>query len=330
MNGDTDFAAKPLLTAVLSSVVLGLAGCQAAPVTRVGPDGLWDAHTHLSWYGEAALARLAANSVVAVRDCGGDPEQLMRWRTEIAAGTRVGPRIYLSGPALDGPKDAPFRRTITTPDEARRIVDELAAMKVDFIKTHNAIPRDAYFALLEQAHRHGLPVASHLPKGVPAWEAADAGVGSIEHAAESLLASPIYAGFAADVEEAMAWWRSPAGDAALAHLAASGVAVTPTLVAYEASTEMRRDTPAYEPRRRVLAFLIELTGRLHQAGVPLLAGSDFASPDLPLVPGDSLHRELVLLQQAGLSRSEAHAAAGANVAKWLESSSRVRSAPTQD
>lgn len=309
---------KQRLTWVTLSAVLSFAGCNATHAVRTGQNGFWDAHTHLSWYGDDALARLVAGGVVAVRDCGGDAKQLKQWRDEISAGHRIGPRIYFAGPALDGPKDAPFRLTITTPEEARRAVDELAKMDVDFIKTHDAISRDAYLAVLDQARRQGLRVASHLPKGVPAWEAADAGVGSIEHAAESLLASPIYAGYAANVDEAMEWWQSPAGDAAIVHLAEAGVAVTPTLVAYEASTEMRRDTDAYEPRRRVLAFLVELTGRLHRAGVTILAGSDFASPEAPLVPGKSLLREIDLLQQAGLSQSEAFAAAGSNVSQWLQ------------
>jgi imidazolonepropionase-like amidohydrolase len=292
-----------------------LAGCVVLDTAR---DGLWDAHTHLSWYGEQALERLSAGGIVAVRDCGGDVKQLRQWRDEIAAGQRLGPRIHFSGPALDGPKDSPHRLVVTTPEEGRQAVDRLAEQGLDFIKTHNAIPADAYFAVLDQARRRGLPVASHLPKGVAAWDAAEAGVASIEHAAESLLASPIYAGYAKDPDEAMKWWRSPAGDAAIARLARTKVAVTPTLVTYEAFTEMRRGTPAHEPRQQVFAFLLELTGRLHRAGVVLLAGSDFASPDIPLVPGQSLLREMELLQQAGLSQAEVRAAAGTNVSRWLE------------
>lgn len=307
---------RTLISIALVSL-LPQAGCGTTHAVHVDSDGLWDAHTHLSWYGEEALDRLAASGVVAVRDCGGDVEQLAQWRDEIASGRRRGPRIYFSGPALDGPKDSRHRLIITTAEEARDAVDALAGLGVDFIKTHNAIPRDAYFAVLDRARRHGLRVASHLPKGIAAWEAVDGGVGSIEHAAESLLASPIYAGYAEDVDEAMIWWRSPQGDAAIARLAGSGVAVTPTLVTYEAFTELRRGSPEYEPRRRVLAFLIELTRRLHRGGVVLLAGSDFASPDAPLVPGVSLSRELELLRQAGLTESEVQAAAGANVSRWI-------------
>lgn len=295
-----------------------LSACITPPVVQ-DASGVVDAHSHLSLYGEGALALLVAANVTAVRDCGGDLAQLKQWKREIAEGRRIGPIIYLAGPALDGPKDAKFRLTISTPDEARNAVDYLARMNVDFIKTHNAVPRDAYFAVLEEAHRHNLRVASHLPKGVAAWEAADAGVGSIEHAAESLLASPIYAGYATNVDEAMAWWESPQGEAAIVRLARLHVAVTPTLVTYAAFTELRRGTPAYESRQRVLAFLIKLTGRLFRAGVVILAGSDFTSSDVPLVPGKSLRDEIALLQQAGLPRDEALKAAGSNIIEWLKS-----------
>lgn len=304
---------------MLACVLIGclLTGCLSSPIRSPRSTELADAHTHLSWYGEESLTLLTNAGVTSVRDCGGDIEQLRRWKTEIAEGRRIGPRIYMSGPALDGPKDAKFRLTIRTPEEARTAVNYLARMQVDFIKTHNAISRDTYFAVLDEAKRQRLRVASHLPKGVAAWEAADAGVGSIEHAAESLLASPIYAGYATNVQEAMAWWDSPQGDAAIQHLANKRVAVTPTLVTYAEMSELRRGTPAYEDRQRVLVFLLRLTGRLYRAGVPILAGSDFAGSDLPLVPGKALLGEIELLKQAGIPDDEARKAAGPNIIEWL-------------
>jgi imidazolonepropionase-like amidohydrolase len=296
-----------------------LAGCASLPRNAPADTAyLGDAHTHLSYRGAAALDALHAAGINLVRDCGGDAAQLRAWREEIAAGRRRGPLIYFSGPVIDGPKPlARFRITVATPEQARRAVDRLADDGVDFIKTHNAVPREAYFAVLAQAKTRGLRVASHLPRGVSVHEAVEAGVGSIEHAAESLLASPIYAGKARDATEAMAWWDSPAGEAEIRFLAARKVTVTPTLVAYEAFTEARRGTADYAARREVVAYLIRLTGRLHAAGVTLLAGSDFAGPDAPIEPGVSLHRELALLREAGLSESEVRAAAGANLIAWL-------------
>jgi imidazolonepropionase-like amidohydrolase len=305
--------------AAVAAVVLLLAACSTPPVRG-------DAHVHLSYRGPSALDALADHDVSVVRDCGGDAAQLRGWREEIARGERRGPRIFFSGRVIDGPKPmALFRITVRTPDEARAAVATLDAEGVDFVKTHNALSREAFFAVLDEANRRGLRVASHLPAGVSVVEAAEAGVGSIEHAAESLLSSAITTGAAADVDAAMAWWESPAGDAAIDALVQHGVAVVPTLVAYEQFTEARRGTPQYEPRRRVLAFLVRLVGRLHRRGVVVMAGSDTAGPDAPIEPGASLEREIELLREAGLDAKALRAAAGPNLVAWL-GAARVRRA----
>ncbi len=301
----------------LAAVVWGCANPQAGTSPLVAVD-LWDAHTHLSWAGAAALDSLVNHGVVAVRDCGGDALQLRAWRDSILAGQRRGPHIYFSGPALDGPKQSMRHRVlVTTPERAAWVVDSLAQLDVAFIKTHNAIPPAAFFAVLRAARRHHRKVAAHLPRGVPAWTAADSGVGSLEHAAESMLASPIYANYATDIDGAIAWWRSSAGDSMLQHLAQTGVAVTPTLVAYRTFTLHASTEEDRLGRQRVLDFLIELTGRMHRAGITLLAGSDFATPDSLLVPGPSIHMEIGLLESAGLSHKEAVTAAGTAVSAWL-------------
>jgi imidazolonepropionase-like amidohydrolase len=61
---------------------------------------------------------------------------------------------------------------------------------------------------------------------------------------------------------------------------------------------------------------IELVGLLHEAGVPLLAGSDTGNPFV--VPGFSLHTELELLVHAGLSPLAAIRTATVNPARFLE------------
>jgi imidazolonepropionase-like amidohydrolase len=58
-----------------------------------------------------------------------------------------------------------------------------------------------------------------------------------------------------------------------------------------------------------------LTGELHQAGIPLLAGSDSLDPFV--FSGESLHRELGELVRAGLSPSEALWSATAGAARFL-------------
>jgi imidazolonepropionase-like amidohydrolase len=74
------------------------------------PD-LWDMHVHLRGGAdlipdnEVWLPVFLAHGITGVREMGGDiADTVFRWRTEIANGTRRGPRILTSGPMLDGPK----------------------------------------------------------------------------------------------------------------------------------------------------------------------------------------------------------------------------------
>jgi len=298
------------------------ASCGAPDLPRSGIHGFADAHVHLSAGLADHLDSLSAHGITVVRDCGGDVDQLLRWRAEIAAGTRRGPRLLIAGPALDGPKpDAEHRMTIRTPAEAEAAVDSLVALGVDFVKTHNAMPPAAFFAVLRRARTHGLKVAAHLPRGVPAWVAADSGVSSIEHAAESLVASPIYAGLAADAEEALRWWFSDAGDSAMARLAAAGVTVVPTLARYEASVHATSDPELGAARAAFLPKLLELVGRVHRAGVPFLVGSDLVGLASASPPWLGPAREIELLQEAGLTVEQAQDAGSARaLLRWLNAS----------
>ncbi len=69
--------------------------------------------------------------------------------------------------------------------------------------------------------------------------------------------------------------------------------------------------------QRWMHLMSELTGKLHAAGVPLLAGSDAPAPD-GVMPGVSLHEELNLLVEAGLSPYEALQTATVNPAIYME------------
>jgi imidazolonepropionase-like amidohydrolase len=66
---------------------------------------------------------------------------------------------------------------------------------------------------------------------------------------------------------------------------------------------------------RRMEALLRVTGAMHRAGVPLLAGSDAPNPGV--VPGIGLHHELELLVRAGLTPMEALQAATRNPARYL-------------
>lgn len=286
--------------------------------------GLWDMHGHLTDAGEDALALLVMNGITGVRDLGGDLALLHRWRAEIADGRRAGPRIVCAGPFVDGPKEGVTNRlTVTSPAVARRAVHELKASGVDFIKVHNALPREAFFALMAEARSEQVPVAVHLPAGVSSAEASDAGAASLEHI-ETINESAIWqpAASVATVEEAVEANLGRAGQDLFELLARNGTWYVPTLVAYERGFVLwSHDPEALRPRLVVHHKHIELVRMMHRAGVQIMAGSDFS--DWGMVPGVDLHNELALLVEAGFSPLEALQAATLNPATFLGLSQRL-------
>ena len=279
--------------------------------------GLWDMHGHLTDATESAFPLLIMNGVTGVRDMGGELDQIDRWRTEIDRGERIGPHIVRAGPFVDGPNEAPHHLTIRTPEEARRIVHELKGKGVDFIKVHNALPRDAFFALMDEARKEHIPVAVHLPKEVTAAEASEAGAVSLEHI-EMLGQSALLRkdATAKTVKDAVAENEGPLGQQTFATFVKNGTWYVPTLVAYERGFVLWSNNPrALVPRLEIHRRQVALVGAMHKAGVRIMAGSDFS--DWALVPGVDLHNELALLVEAGFSPMEALQAATLSPAEFL-------------
>jgi imidazolonepropionase-like amidohydrolase len=73
---------------------------------------------------------------------------------------------------------------VKTAEDARAAVRLLKERGVDLIKVHNFTPRDAFFAIADEAKRQNLPFAGHVPLKVTIEEAVDAGISSIEHLSE--------------------------------------------------------------------------------------------------------------------------------------------------
>ena len=150
--------------------------------------GLWDMHVHTvfgDWLPRnerVTLPLFVANGVTGVRDMGGDLPVLKEWRAAIAAGQLLGPRMFIAGPMLDGPVPRfPSSAPVATAADGRRIVDELQAQGVDFIKIQSLVPRDGYFAAADEARKLGISFVGHVPDAVRAAEASNAGQKSIEH-----------------------------------------------------------------------------------------------------------------------------------------------------
>jgi imidazolonepropionase-like amidohydrolase len=149
--------------------------------------GLWDMHTHV--LGKEMLALFVANGVTGVREMANYPLIVFALRDQVAAGTLLGPRMVAAGLIVDGPNPAwPFSIAVANEKEGREAVQTLKKRGSDFIKVYSLLPRDAYFAVADEAKKQGLPFAGHVPLVVSVAEASDAGQKSVEHLSGVLLA----------------------------------------------------------------------------------------------------------------------------------------------
>jgi hypothetical protein len=132
-----------------------------------------------------------ANGITSIRDMGTPLaiSETLNWRTRVANGTVLGPRIFAAGKLVDGPKPVwPESVSVGSEEQAREAVDMLHKDGVDFIKVYSRLPRVAYFAVAATAKKDGLSFVGHVPIYVSASEASVAGQRSIEHLSEILFA----------------------------------------------------------------------------------------------------------------------------------------------
>ncbi len=151
--------------------------------------GLWDMHVH-EWNKEAFFPLFIANGITGVRDMFAPLPPIKQWRAEVAAGTTIGPQIVAAGIILDGPNPAcaPCSIAVGNAADGRKAVLTVKEMGSDFIKVYSMLPRDAYFAIADEAKRQNMVFAGHVPEFVSAGEASDAGQKSIEHLTGVLVA----------------------------------------------------------------------------------------------------------------------------------------------
>jgi len=120
--------------------------------------GLINAHGHVN--NARDLLTYAAYGVTTVFSLGGEPQDVFVARELQTTPQLQRARVYVAGPVL----------TPNTPDEARALVDSVARQKVDIVKirvddnlgTTQKMSPDAYRAVIDQAHKQRLRVASHL------------------------------------------------------------------------------------------------------------------------------------------------------------------------
>jgi imidazolonepropionase-like amidohydrolase len=311
--------------------------------------GLGEMHAHIpprggrAWM-EDVLFLYLAHGITTARGMLGQPDHL-ELREDVAAGEVLGPRIYTSGPSING-------NSIPDPDSARRAVRHQHEAGYDFLKIHPGLTREEYDALVEEARDVGIRWAGHVSHDVGLHHALETGQASIDHLDKYVMAllpedvdvSPDEAGFfgfgavdrvdASKISEVVrataeaGVWNVPtqslieqvyAPESPEEMAAAPGVRYMPDdMVEDWKEAKARFDAdPRNTPERREEFIQLRryLINALHEAGAPLLLGSD--APQIFQVPGFSVHHELRLLVASGLSPYEALVTGTRNVATYF-------------
>ena len=251
---------------------------------RVLLPGLIDCHIHLT--DDATLAALARHGVTTGLDMG-------TWPPELVASLRNRPGVAdvrSSGTGATHPESAHAKRMgrakglVADPDEARAYVSQRVAEGVDYIKIIIDLPgydEATVRALVEAAHAQGLRTIAHAAARDAVLLAQAAGVDVLTHA-------PI---------------DRQLQESEVERTRSSGQVAVPTLTMMEAIVEK---IGAFAPVSYDVAR--SAVGQWYRAGVPILTGTDAnQAPSAPASPpyGTSLHHELELLVDAGLSPVDA-------------------------
>lgn len=330
------YVGSELATLPKSSLVVDATGKFLIP-------GLWDMHVH-TFFGEASpagrdvtLPLFVANGITGVRDMGSELDMVLRARGDISDGKLLGPRMIVAGPMLDGPKTQfPASIAITTPEDGRRAVDMLVGRGVNFIKVQSYVPREAYFAIVDECKRKQITFVGHVPDAIRGSEASNAGQKSFEHligifegsstAEDELLKGPKGPG------KFLQTYDASKEAALIALLAKNQTWQCPTLfwergqwlvdvidVSKDPDTQYapvlwrnvlwprftrsiikEMDTDPLPVREEFVQHELDIVKKLRAVGVPFLAGTDTPA-GVDVMPGFSLHLELQRFVAAGFT-----------------------------
>jgi len=289
------------------AIPAGIPTVDAAGTTIV--PGFWDMHTHVTQI-EWAPVYLAAG-VTTVRDMGNELEFIVPLREAVRSGRALGPRLLLAGLVDGGGPNAFGVVYAATPEDARRVVAKYHDAGFEQIKIYSLITPPIVEAIAAEAHRRGMTVTGHVPNGMTIDQAAAAGMDHIAHLAirGEAGSDEVTRTIAAlrerkTVIDPTQSWNELLGHALGTPIAAfqPGVAKIPPPLNRLFSSAGAAGIDAATARTRLERGL-RIVKALSDAGVPVVAGTDEG------IPGHSVHREIELYVEAGLTPLQALQAA---------------------
>lgn len=272
------------------------------------------------------------------------PEQMIfEYRNRRRDEGGLGAELFAAGPCLTATNGHCSEygvptRIVDTPEEARQEVTDLAGFAPDVVKivydhqtyggrSMPTVDLPTLTAVLETARAHGLKTVVHVGTWDDLREAALAGADAVTHTPGP---DAVPAGLAEILAE-QGTYHIPTlavqGD--FARMADDPGLLDDPLLIETTPAALRnayRVGDGWDPRivgfltwqRTLMDTSLEAVRALADAGVPMLAGTD--GGNMGVFQGYSVHRELELLVEAGLSEWSALRSATTNAARFLERS----------
>ena len=295
--------------------------------------GLAEMHGHLpspsmpEQVTENVLFLYVANGLTTVRGMQGNPSQI-ELRDRIRQGELVGPQLFLGSPSMNG-------NSVTTVEDADRLVREYHAAGFDLLKVHEGLSADVYDAIAATANEVGIPFAGHVTDNVGLFHALESGQATIDHldnyieslvpedrmrevpalrgvdqlldlVDENRLSTVIEATLAADagVIPTMVLWENGIfatrpSEELLEEWAEVRYMPPDTVQCWIQAVDQRVESSNLDAGRAVATLRRRLLKALHDGGVKVYLGTD--SPQIFSVPGFSIHREMQLYVDVGLT-----------------------------
>jgi len=290
--------------------------------------GLIDAHIHtppkLAIGNQRLFSLLYLKyGVTAVRDLGQFDDSVADLARDLNTGDIVGPRMYRCGPILDdSPPSVPGGRGVTTAKAGAEIVQKLANEGVDCIKVYDQLPRAAFQGIMKKAAELKLPLIGHTPHAVKMSEINNfesqhyTGIPYLHRSAPKGWAyknEDLIDLGAEEIAEVVKVMKAnnisflPTNANGRARLTVSDIGRFPATkglrhlpdfwqIAWPSIISHPETEAEIEAALNAVPVAVNFIREAHIGGVDVLAGTDVVMPYV--VPGESLHLQIEILEKA--------------------------------
>ncbi|WP_417451026.1 amidohydrolase family protein [Kordiimonas sp.] len=270
----------------------------------------------------------------AFLDLFGHEQGLVALRASQRAGEFGGADLYASLSCLTAPEGHCTEygvptRTMSSPEEARASVADLAKNKPDVVKfvyspsdDQPSIDKATLVAGIAEASRHGIKSVIHIKTWQEMREAVEAGAAAVTHTPQGDMPADIPALLVSHGvvsiptitvhNEYLNYFFDPA---ILAAPMAQKLASDRVKAAYRNTEMIARYQPGYDERKARNEMTLKSVGALAAGGVSVLLGTD--GGNWGTVQGYSVHREMIKLSEAGVENWQVLAAASTGAADFL-------------